>query len=154
MFKNLFTFLCESSSVDGSDGKLSAYKFFEDFNVPREFEDQVHKGAMLQFQFDLISGWLISDPSSRPIKLNTVKRVLNPDGEKIGEIVAPLELAANQIRFNIRDNISALPIKGYGDYVMELTLSEEGKTVGRVRYPFRVVPSQASGAGRVKGGSL
>ncbi|HEU4966475.1 MAG TPA: hypothetical protein VFT53_03260 [Candidatus Saccharimonadales bacterium] len=154
MFKNLFTFFCESSSVDGSDGKLSAYKFFEDFSVPVEFEDKVHKGAMLQFRFDLVSSWLISDPSSRPIKLSTVKKVINPDGEKIGEIVAPLELAANQIRFNIRDNISALPIKGYGDYTMELTLSEEGKTVGRVRYPFRVVPSQASVSARGGDGLL
>lgn len=138
MLKNLFTFLCESSSVDGTDGKLSAYKLFEEFNIPEGQDEQVNKGAILEFKFDLVSGWVMDDPSSRTINLTTTKRIINHAGEKLAESANNLELPPNQTRFNIRENITGLPIKGFGDYIFELTISEKGKTIGKVEYPFRV----------------
>jgi hypothetical protein len=138
MLKNLFTFLCDSSSVDGADGKLSAYKLFDEFNVPATQEGGTKEVVVLLIKFDLISGWIIDDPSSRPIKLTVIKKIFNAENEKIAESISPMDLPENQVRFNIRENIQGLPVKGFGDYIFELIIKENDRVAGRVKYPFRV----------------
>jgi hypothetical protein len=140
MFKHLFTFLCDSSSVDDTDGKLSAYKLFESFTVAESESDKVNEGTILQFSFDLISGWLTDDEKKKPTKINVQKSIYNEKNELIAKISAPLELPAKQNRFNIRENIMGVPVKGFGSYTLELELTEGNKVVGKVAYPFGVVP--------------
>ncbi len=138
MYKGLFTFLCESSSVDGNDGKLSAYKLFEEVNISGANQDVVSNGALINFKFDLLSGWLIEDPSSRAITVSVTKHIINPDGEEIAKGITSAELPPNQTRFNIRENITELPVKGFGDYLMKVILTVDGQIVGEASYPFRV----------------
>jgi hypothetical protein len=49
-----------------------------------------------------------------------------------------MDLPENQVRFNIRENIQGLPVKGFGDYIFQLIIKENDRVAGRVKYPFRV----------------
>ena len=140
MLKHLYSFLCTGTSLDSQDGTLSAFNIIDNFNIPNipnqemPIEEQLKSGVLVPMAVHCVTGW--SGQVSGDIEF--IKTIYNNDNEKIAEISTPLSVNSEQNRFNIREVLNGIPLKGVGNYRFIMQIKQDNKTIAKSEYPFIV----------------
>jgi len=147
MLKSLFVVLCEDSSVDVLDGQLSTFKIIDKVEIPIQdidgdteaFKSQLKEGVLIPLKLHCVTGWWLDKGTKLSGEVQILKTITNQSKEEIGQITSSMSIDdISDNRFNLREVINGLPLKGLGNYVFKIELKQNSKVLGAAEYPFKV----------------
>lgn len=136
--KNIWSIICEKSSIDSQTNLLSLFNCIEEIKLEIDKtkmpkSDKIVIPASLQ----LISFWIIEEPAkenSADIKVNFV----DPKGNVLNEFVKTLKTKKNEKRLRSVINIQGIPITDSGRYYYKILQKKGNKFEVVSEVPFDI----------------
>lgn len=145
-YKNQYVILCRETSLDASDNMLSLVKIVDRFRIAPQYDEDVSnsgkEAVVVPISFSIVTSWYYDDAKTSnddTLDVQVTKIILNGAGDEVVRFSSPLTLAPRQARFNTREQVNGLPLKGYGSYRLKVQLRKGEVLLGENTIPFDVV---------------
>ena len=126
--KNIWTILCEKSSIDLDSSLISIFNCVEElklvFNKSRPNEQEK---TFINTNFQLVSLWIIDNPEE-DTTLDLKIEVIDPNNQIINNFTNSFTIKKNIKRFRNRINIQSLPITKNGRYYINTWTIKDDKS--------------------------
>lgn len=134
--ENVWSLLCESSSIDVETNSLSVFKCVEGIKLEID-KTKLSKdnGIIIPANFQLISFWAITD-STKKNSCEIKIELIDPKSKVLREFVNTLETKAGEARLRNITKINGLQITESGRYYYQVSQKKANKFVVVSRLPL------------------
>jgi hypothetical protein len=131
--KNIWSILCQSSSIDYETSAVSLFDCIEEIRLETDKIDK--EGINLPANFQLVMAWQIEDKDK---DLDIKIELIDPKGKKLKEFTNTYKVEQVSKRMRIRLAINGMQITGEGDHVFKISSKKGGKYIVGAELPLGV----------------
>ena len=135
--KNIWTIICQSSSIDNRTNQLSAFNLLDGITFTRPEDKKGEEHFVSPINFQLISSWVSDDKND---KADVKIKVSDPDNQVVNEFDINIHPIDEKLKIRNIVDFGAFKVTKPGVYNIALTIkSEDGfKMISEIPLDVRV----------------
>ena len=131
--KHVWSVLCRESVISQDDNNISIHGVFEQLAVsvaPQQGHKEVPEKISIPISYEIVSMW-VKDHQKERYDGEIEYIFLDPKGKELLKTSQKIEIATNVKRHRTRMKISGMPLTISGDYILKVSLRENGKKLSK-----------------------